>query len=88
MSEVLGRRRARPRQPGFPSVTRPAANPDDTRQDEGGLLPVPPDDREKYSYAKRGTRVLVVFSMLSFFSLVYSQILMTKLSPWMWVYVP
>jgi cellulose synthase (UDP-forming) len=88
MSEVLGRRRARPRQVVFPSVTRPAADPATARQDEGGLLPVPPDDREKYSYAKRGSRHLVVFSALSFFALVYSQILMTRLSPWMWLYVP
>ncbi len=28
------------------------------------------------------------FSTLSFFALVYSQILMTRLSPWMWSYVP
>lgn len=58
------------------------------RQDEGGLLPVPPDDREKYSYAKRGNRILLIFSSLSFLALVYSQILMTRLSPWMWSYVP
>ena len=89
MSEVLGnRRRARPTAPAFPSTTRPAANPEVTRQDEGGLLPVPPDDREKYSYAKRGTRILLVFSTLSFLALVYSQILMTRLSPWMWSYIP
>jgi cellulose synthase (UDP-forming) len=88
MSEVLGRRRARLRQPGFPSATRPAANPAETRQDEGGLLPVPPDDREKYSYSQRSMKMLVVFSLLSFLALVYSQILMTRLSPWMWIYVP
>jgi len=88
MSEVIGRRRARPRQLGFPTVTRPAADPTTARQDEGGLLPVPPDDREKYSYAKRGSKFLIVFSTLSFFALVYSQFLMTRLSPWMWSYVP
>jgi cellulose synthase (UDP-forming) len=88
MSEVLGRRRARPRYLEFPSVTRPAADPATARQDEGGLLPVPPDDREKYSYTRRGTKSLVVFSTLSFLALVYSQILMTRLSPLMWTYVP
>ena len=96
MSEVLGRRRARPRRfhfgpsgkSGFPIATRPAADPAATRQDEGGLLPVPPNDWEKYSYAKRGNKALLIFSGLSFIALVYSQILMTRLSPWMWTYVP
>ncbi|HTJ72830.1 MAG TPA: glycosyltransferase family 2 protein [Actinospica sp.] len=88
MSEVLGRRRVRPRSPGFPTVTRVATDPESTTQDLGGLLPVPPDDREKYSYTKRGTRLLVVFSTLSFLALAYSQVLMTRLSPWMWIYVP
>jgi cellulose synthase (UDP-forming) len=64
------------------------ADPAATRQDEGGLLPLPPDDREKYSYAKRGTRGMAVFSILSFFAVAYTQVLMTELSPWMWTYVP
>lgn len=88
MSEVLGRRRARPRKLGFPSATRPSADPANTRHDQGGLLPVPPDDREKYSYAKRGSKWLAVFSMLSFLALVYCQFLMIRLSPWMWSYIP
>ena len=83
MSEVLGRRRARPRQLGFPPVTRPSADPASTRHDEGGLLPTPPTDREKYSYASRGTKALILFSTAGFLALVYSQILMTRLSPWM-----
>ena len=88
MSEVLGRRRARPRQPVFPSVTRRAADPATARQDEGGLLPIPPDDSEKYSYAKRGTRAMAIFSICSFFLVAYTQVLLTRLSPWMWSYVP
>lgn len=96
MSEVLGRRRARlgrldlssSGRPGFSVPSTPAPDPAVARQDEGGLLPVPPDDREKYSYAKRGNRILLIFSSLSFLALVYSQILMTRLSPWMWSYVP
>lgn len=96
MSEVLGRRRARlgrldlssSGRPGFSVPSTPAPDPAVARQDQGGLLPVPPDDREKYSYAKRGNRILLIFSSLSFLALVYSQILMTRLSPWMWSYVP
>lgn len=88
MSEVLGRRRARRGQGAFAASALAAADPASTGQDEGGLLPLPPDDREKYSYARRGSKILVVFSTLSFLALVYSQILMTRLSPWMWSYVP
>ena len=88
MSEVLGRRRARRGQAAIPASAPTAANPASTGQDKGGLLPLPPDDQEKYSYARRGSKILVAFSTLSFCSLVYSQILMTRLSPWMWSYVP
>jgi cellulose synthase (UDP-forming) len=74
--------------PGFPSVTRNGADPAATRQDEGGLLPIPPDDVEKYSYARRGTRAMAIFSICSFFLVAYTQVLLTRLSPWMWSYVP
>ena len=89
MSEVLGRRRARPpTNADFPSVTRAATDPAGTTQDLGGLLPVPPTDQEKYSYTKRGSKALAIFSLLSFFALAYCQFLMTRLSPWMWTYIP
>ncbi len=88
MSEVLGRRRARPRKSAFPSVTRAVSDPASTTQDLGGLLPIPPSDREKYSYSKRNIRFLTAFSILSFFAVGYTQLLMTRLSPWMWAYVP
>jgi cellulose synthase (UDP-forming) len=84
LSEVLDRRdtgRATSRSTRPARISAGAHDPSD-------LLPRPPDGHEKYSYTRRGSKVLVVFSTLSFCALVYSQILMTRLSVWMWVYVP
>ncbi|HET9168071.1 MAG TPA: cellulose synthase catalytic subunit [Actinospica sp.] len=64
------------------------SDPASTTQDLGGLLPVPPSDREKYSYTKRNIRFLTAFSILSFFAVAYTQLLMTRMSAWMWSYVP
>src|SRR4051794_20182731 len=53
-----------------------------------GLLPKPPTDREKYSYAKRHLWVLTLFSLVSFCCLVASQFKLAQSTPWMWIYVP
>jgi cellulose synthase (UDP-forming) len=55
---------------------------------EDSILPRPPDDGEKYSYAKRRAWVLTIFSTLSFGALVFSQYRMIEISPWFWIYVP
>lgn len=53
-----------------------------------GLLPQPPGDREKYSYAQRNRWVLTFGSMLSFACLGISQLLFTASSPWFWIMMP
>lgn len=53
-----------------------------------GLLPQPPDDREKYSYIKRYLWVLTCCSMVSFGCLALSQFRLAQSTPWLWVYLP
>jgi len=53
-----------------------------------GLLPQPPDDKEKYSYVKRNLWVLTASSLVSFSCLVVSQYQLARSSPWLWAYVP
>lgn len=52
------------------------------------VLPSPPLDEEKYSYAKRHAWVLTVCSLLSFPPLVYSQFRMMQGYGWLWWYLP
>lgn len=52
------------------------------------VLPVPPDDREKYSYIRRHMWVLTLCSVLTFPPLVYSQARMVWDSPWFLLYAP
>jgi cellulose synthase (UDP-forming) len=53
-----------------------------------GLLPQPPDDREKYSYIKRHLWVLTCCSLVSFSCLALSQYRLAQSTPWLWVYLP
>lgn len=53
-----------------------------------GLLPQPPDDEEKYSYAKRHLWVLTSCSLVSFSFLALSQLKLVRSTPWLWVYLP
>ncbi|MFD6416802.1 glycosyltransferase family 2 protein [Streptomyces sp. NPDC060194] len=53
-----------------------------------GLLPVPPDDREKYAYATRHLWVLTFGSLVGFACLAMSQFLFTASSPWFWLILP
>jgi hypothetical protein len=51
-------------------------------------LPQPPNDTEKYVYAKRNLWVLTLFSLVSFVCLAISQFRLSQASPWFWAYVP
>jgi cellulose synthase (UDP-forming) len=53
-----------------------------------GLLPQPPDDREKYSYIRRHLWVLTCCSLVSFSCLALSQFRLAQSTPWLWVYLP
>uniref|UniRef100_UPI003EBEED0B glycosyltransferase family 2 protein n=1 Tax=Streptomyces tabacisoli TaxID=3156398 RepID=UPI003EBEED0B len=53
-----------------------------------GLLPLPPSDREKYSYARRRLWVLTIGSLVSFSCLVVSQVELAWSAPLLWVYSP
>ncbi|MFJ2739985.1 glycosyltransferase family 2 protein [Streptomyces sp. NPDC087440] len=53
-----------------------------------GLLPQPPDDREKYSYARRHLWVLTFFAFVGVVFLAISQLTFTSSSPWFWLFAP
>ncbi|MGW2747317.1 hypothetical protein [Streptomyces sp. NPDC001450] len=53
-----------------------------------GLLPTPPDERERYSYVKRYTWVLTSSSFLGFACVLYSQADTARHSGWIWVFAP
>ncbi|MFE8948768.1 glycosyltransferase family 2 protein [Streptomyces sp. NPDC007856] len=69
-----GRRRA-------PRSGRPQSVPE-------GLLPTPPDEREKYSYVKRHTWVLTSSSFIGFVCVLLSQADTARHSAWIWVFAP
>ena len=52
------------------------------------VLPVPPTDKEKYSYVRRHSWILTVCTVLTFPPLVYSQIRLFADSPWFLLYGP
>lgn len=53
-----------------------------------GLLPTPPDEREKYSYVKRHTWVLTSSSFIGFVCVLLSQADTARHSAWIWVFAP
>ncbi|MDH6575196.1 cellulose synthase (UDP-forming) [Kitasatospora sp. MAP5-34] len=53
-----------------------------------GLLPAPPDDREKYSYVKRYSWVLTLSSLVGFGFVFYSQLDTARHSMWIWLFSP
>jgi cellulose synthase (UDP-forming) len=53
-----------------------------------GLLPAPPDNRERYAYVRRNLWVLMLFSLISFGFLSVSQLRLAQSSPWFWAYIP
>jgi cellulose synthase (UDP-forming) len=52
------------------------------------VLPVPPDDREKYSYIRRHAWLLTLGSLASFPLLLFSQVRLMIMYHWFWLYVP
>ena len=52
------------------------------------VLPVPPTDKEKYSYVRRHSWILTTCTVLTFPPLVYSQIRLFADSPWFLLYGP
>jgi cellulose synthase (UDP-forming) len=75
-------RRARTAPYGRNAPPPPAAKP------AGPVLPVPPDDREKYSYIRRHAWLLTLGSLASFPLLLFSQIRLMWQYHWFWFYVP
>jgi cellulose synthase (UDP-forming) len=65
------------------STRRSAPRPQPT-----GLLPQPPDGREKYIYLRRHQELLTWCSLVGFGFLVVSQVQLAQASPWLWLYVP
>jgi cellulose synthase (UDP-forming) len=59
------------------------------REEPGQLvLPVPPDDSEKFAYVRRHTWVLTLCSVLAFPPLVFSQVRLFIQSPWFLLFAP
>ena len=54
----------------------------------GAVLPVPPDDREKYSYLRRHSWLLTLGSLASFPLLLWSQMRLVAQYHWFWLYAP
>ena len=52
------------------------------------VLPVPPDDSEKYSYLRRHSWLLILGSLASFPLLLWSQMRLMAQYHWFWFYVP
>jgi cellulose synthase (UDP-forming) len=75
-------------------VVRPGTRPQQTlqtpsgRQAPPGLLPVPPSDTEKYSYAERRLWVLTLSSLVSIVCLVVSQFRLAASTPLLWLFAP
>ncbi|MFJ8105852.1 glycosyltransferase family 2 protein [Streptomyces sp. NPDC096132] len=57
-------------------------------QTDASVLPQPPDDDEKYSYARRHLWVLTGASLISMGCLVFSQFRLVQSSPWLLVLLP
>jgi cellulose synthase (UDP-forming) len=53
-----------------------------------GLLPLPPNQREKYSYLQRRLWILTVASIVSFGCLTISQVSLAQSNPLMWIFAP
>ncbi|MER5430084.1 glycosyltransferase family 2 protein [Streptomyces sp. NPDC002588] len=70
---------------------RQQAEPQTTRRSgeaTASVLPQPPDDDEKYSYARRHLWVLTAASLISMSCLAFSQFKLVQSSPWLFVLLP
>jgi cellulose synthase (UDP-forming) len=66
----------------------PAAGDARPAEPTGPVLPVPPDDREKFSYVRRHAWILTAGSLASFPLLLFSQGRLMVRYHWFWVYAP
>ncbi len=55
---------------------------------QGPVLPVPPDDGEKFRYVRHHAWLLTLFSVASFPLLLFSQVRLMLQYHWFWVYSP
>ncbi|MFJ3671203.1 glycosyltransferase family 2 protein [Streptomyces sp. NPDC090106] len=53
-----------------------------------GLLPTPPDDREKHAYVRRHAGWLAGTSFVGFACVLYSQVDSARHGPWIWCFAP
>lgn len=84
----VDRRRARPSNHGRRGSQGTSGEGRGAAKFNHGLLPQPPDDSEKYSYAHRYLWVLTLCSLLCFLCLAASQFFFTTSSPWFWLVLP
>jgi cellulose synthase (UDP-forming) len=54
----------------------------------GQVLPIPPNQQQKYSYVYRELPLLVLTSLVSISCLIVSQVHFIRLNPWLLVFVP
>lgn len=73
---------------GRPPVSRRRNRRDPAARNRWGLLPQPPDNTEKYLYARTHLWVLTCFSLISFVCMVASEIGLLRATPWFFVFVP
>ena len=73
-------------EPVAPAVT-PAVAPAPAKP-PGPVLPVPPDDDEKFRYVRQHAWILTLFSVASFPLLLFSQVRLMLQYHWFWVYSP
>ena len=73
-------------EPVAPAVT-PAGAPAPAKP-PGPILPVPPDDDEKFRYVRQHAWILTLFSVASFPLLLFSQVRLMLQYHWFWVYSP
>ena len=71
-----------------PSQGQPPAVVPGSGVQQGPVLPVPPQDDEKYRYIRRGAWILTLASLASFPLLLFSQTRLMLQFHWFWLYVP
>ncbi len=82
MLRVVPRAQPLPDQPT--SATKAPAKP----QPASPVLPLPPDDSEKFRYVRQHAWILTLFSVASFPLLLFSQVRLMLQYHWFWVYSP
>jgi hypothetical protein len=71
-----------------PSQGQPPAVVPGSGVQQGPVLPLPPQDDEKYRYIRRGAWILTLASLASFPLLLFSQTRLMLQFHWFWLYVP